>query len=156
MSNGCTRPGERHTINGGKVQFPTMFRNANTTQQNFAERESIAKVSEAAKIHRKNCRKSRLGHHGMKPAGSINDKSAMKLSTRQPSSKSLPAKRILGQYFLDFGQRDFTYKTCRACGLVYAAGLDEDEKVHAKYHKNRLSGIAFQVRSLPRSTMLFR
>ena len=60
------------TINGGKVQFPTLFRNANTTHKNFGGRELIAKVSEAASVHRKNCRKSRFGRHGMKPAGSTN------------------------------------------------------------------------------------
>ncbi|CAM6126574.1 unnamed protein product [Calypogeia fissa] len=58
--------------------------------------------------------------------------------------KTLAPKRVIGQYFLDLGQSDFSYTTCRTCGLFYARGHENDEKVHKTFHKNRTQGITFK------------
>lgn len=55
-----------------------------------------------------------------------------------------PAKRCR-QYFLDLGQADFTHTTCRVCGLVYARGLESDEKLHSSFHRSQLKGIHYKV-----------
>jgi len=39
-----------------------------------------------------------------------------------------------GQYFLDFGQKDFTLRECKECGLVYAPGMQQDEALHREHH----------------------
>lgn len=54
-----------------------------------------------------------------------------------------PAKRCR-QYFLDLGQADFTHTTCRVCGLVYARGLESDEKLHSSFHRSQLKGIHYK------------
>ncbi|KAL3700580.1 hypothetical protein R1sor_018602 [Riccia sorocarpa] len=51
-------------------------------------------------------------------------------------------KRAAGQYFLDLGQKDFSYSTCPVCGLFYARGLEDDEAVHKVFHRNRTKGIS--------------
>lgn len=48
------------------------------------------------------------------------------------------------QFFLDLGQADFSYSTCKICGLFYARGHGEDEKLHAMFHKGYLRGIQFK------------
>ncbi|MCO5586986.1 hypothetical protein L7F22_040931 [Adiantum nelumboides] len=48
------------------------------------------------------------------------------------------------QYFLDFGQTDFTCSICKICGLLYARGHSEDERLHACFHKRYLLGISFK------------
>ncbi|KAG0584690.1 hypothetical protein KC19_3G228300 [Ceratodon purpureus] len=55
----------------------------------------------------------------------------------------LPAKRSR-QLFLDLGQADFTHTTCRICGLVYARGLEIDEKLHKSFHRSQLKGIHYK------------
>ena len=55
-------------------------------------------------------------------------------------------KRRLEQYFLDFGQKDMTCKSCNSCGFVYSVGLEDDEKMHALFHKTYTFGVAFMVR----------
>lgn len=40
------------------------------------------------------------------------------------------------QTHLDLGQRNFYSTRCRTCGLVYTPGKDEDDRLHAAYHKN--------------------
>eukprot|EP00249_Psilotum_nudum_P018619 c26889_g1_i2 orf=877-2010(+) len=57
-------------------------------------------------------------------------------------------KRGLRQYFLDLGQSDFSYTTCQICGLLYACGQEDDEKLHATFHKNCLVGIRFKVKEV--------
>ncbi|KAG6542192.1 hypothetical protein Mapa_016425 [Marchantia paleacea] len=57
---------------------------------------------------------------------------------------ALKPKRVIGQYFLDLGQKDFSYSTCPVCGLFYARGLENDEVVHRVFHKNRTQGIQFK------------
>ena len=59
----------------------------------------------------------------------------------------LPAKRSR-QLFLDLGQADFTHTTCRICGLVYARGLEIDEKLHKSFHRSQLKGIHYKVHIL--------
>ncbi|XP_024527966.1 protein CHROMOSOME TRANSMISSION FIDELITY 7 [Selaginella moellendorffii] len=49
-----------------------------------------------------------------------------------------------GQYFLDFGQSDFSQSACKVCGLVYARGQENDTKVHEIFHRNFLRGIQFK------------
>lgn len=56
-----------------------------------------------------------------------------------------PTKRVRGQYFLDLGQADFSHTTCSSCGLVYARGLESDEKLHTSFHRSQLKGIHFKV-----------
>ncbi|EFJ32108.1 hypothetical protein SELMODRAFT_4751, partial [Selaginella moellendorffii] len=48
------------------------------------------------------------------------------------------------QYFLDFGQSDFSQSACKVCGLVYARGQENDTKVHEIFHRNFLRGIQFK------------
>eukprot|EP00897_Mesotaenium_endlicherianum_P007966 jgi/Mesen1/7198/ME000371S06284 len=55
-----------------------------------------------------------------------------------------PAEGIKRQYFLDFGQQDFSYTTCRICKLMYASGLEEDERVHTSFHQSHVKGIALE------------
>ncbi|KAK9864626.1 hypothetical protein WJX84_001662 [Apatococcus fuscideae] len=57
-------------------------------------------------------------------------------SPRQP--------KPLTQMHLDFGQADFSVKTCSACHMQYAPGEPKDEKTHAAYHAALLTGIRFQ------------
>jgi N-acetyltransferase len=58
-----------------------------------------------------------------------------------------PSAKRSRQYFLDLGQADFTHTTCRTCGLVYARGLEGDEKIHNSFHRSQLKGISFKVRT---------
>lgn len=59
----------------------------------------------------------------------------------------LPGKRSR-QLFLDLGQADFTHTTCRTCGLVYARGLESDEKLHKSFHRSQQKGIHYKVNNL--------
>ncbi|KAL2651121.1 hypothetical protein R1flu_019249 [Riccia fluitans] len=53
-------------------------------------------------------------------------------------------KQAAGQYFLDLGQKDFSYSTCPVCGMFYARGQEDDEAVHKIFHRNRTKGISFK------------
>jgi hypothetical protein len=64
-----------------------------------------------------------------------------------PKKMTAP-KRVIGQYFLDLGQSDFSHSTCPTCGLFYARGHESDEKIHKAFHKNCTQGIMFKVLSL--------
>ncbi|GBG91823.1 hypothetical protein CBR_g53714 [Chara braunii] len=55
------------------------------------------------------------------------------------------------QYFLDAGQSDFTCTTCHVCGLVYARGVEQDEKVHIRIHRRHLEGIRFELGEILRT-----
>ncbi|BBM98757.1 N-acetyltransferase [Marchantia polymorpha subsp. ruderalis] len=70
---------------------------------------------------------------------------SIRLKSNMGSKKTvaLKPKRVTGQYFLDLGQKDFSYSTCPVCGLFYARGLENDEIVHRVFHKNRTQGIQF-------------
>ena len=46
----------------------------------------------------------------------------------------------------DFLQADFAFSTCSACGMLYAKGQDDDEKLHAAFHSSCTQGISFQAR----------
>lgn len=50
------------------------------------------------------------------------------------------------QLHLDLGQRDFACTRCATCGLLYARGAVEDEKLHRQHHAAATQGISFQVR----------
>lgn len=47
--------------------------------------------------------------------------------------------------FLKVGQSDFLLHTCKVCSFQYAAGDEEDEKVHRTFHKNYTHGLPFKV-----------
>ncbi|XP_077230582.1 protein CHROMOSOME TRANSMISSION FIDELITY 7-like isoform X2 [Tasmannia lanceolata] len=72
-------------------------------------------------------------------------------------SRILNKKRSYAQYHLALGQSDFLLHRCSVCGLKYACGDENDEKVHKAFHKNYYQGIQFKgwrnerVVSVPRS-----
>jgi hypothetical protein len=43
-------------------------------------------------------------------------------------------------------QRDFSASKCAVCGMVYAKGHEEDEKLHRSFHSSAVQGLRFQVR----------
>ena len=55
-------------------------------------------------------------------------------------------KRNYAQFHLELGQPDFLLHTCSVCGMMYARGNDEDEKVHRAYHKSYSGGVPFKVK----------
>lgn len=55
-----------------------------------------------------------------------------------------PNKRSFTQLHLDVGQANFACITCSMCGLIYAKGEANDEKVHALFHANCTQGVKFQ------------
>ncbi|ONM16237.1 N-acetyltransferase ESCO1 [Zea mays] len=57
-------------------------------------------------------------------------------------------KRNYAQLHLELGQPDFVLHTCSVCGMMYARGNDEDEKVHRAYHKSYSEGVPFKVREV--------
>ncbi|XP_042022740.1 protein CHROMOSOME TRANSMISSION FIDELITY 7-like [Salvia splendens] len=60
------------------------------------------------------------------------------------SSEVLNKKRNYAQMFLKVGQSDFLLHTCKVCSFQYAAGDEEDEKVHRTFHKNYTHGLPFK------------
>ncbi|KAK3146737.1 hypothetical protein QOZ80_3BG0271080 [Eleusine coracana subsp. coracana] len=54
-------------------------------------------------------------------------------------------KRTYAQFHLDLGQSDFVLHTCSVCGMMYARGNEDDEKVHKAYHKNYFEGVPFKL-----------
>jgi hypothetical protein len=44
-------------------------------------------------------------------------------------------------------QADFACKTCKVCGMTYAPGAAEDERLHAAHHQTLVQGIRFQARA---------
>uniref|UniRef100_A0ACD5USX7 Uncharacterized protein n=2 Tax=Avena sativa TaxID=4498 RepID=A0ACD5USX7_AVESA len=59
-------------------------------------------------------------------------------------AKVLNKKRSYGQFHLELGQPDFLLHMCAVCGMMYARGNDEDEKVHGAYHKSYFQGVPFK------------
>ncbi|CAL5068691.1 unnamed protein product [Urochloa decumbens] len=53
-------------------------------------------------------------------------------------------KRSYAQFHLELGQPDFVLHTCSVCGMMYARGNDDDEKVHKAYHKTYFEGVPFK------------
>jgi hypothetical protein len=45
------------------------------------------------------------------------------------------------QTFLDLGQKNFDLKTCKLCGMMYAPGKIEDEKIHRKVCKSLIKSM---------------
>ena len=64
-------------------------------------------------------------------------KSVQKIHDKRakPLKRSVPKKSRLEQTFLDLGQKNFDLKTCKLCGMMYAPGKREDEKIHSKVCK---------------------
>ncbi|XP_028547976.1 protein CHROMOSOME TRANSMISSION FIDELITY 7 isoform X2 [Dendrobium catenatum] len=58
--------------------------------------------------------------------------------------RNLSKKRRYEQYHLDFGQSDFILYSCSVCGLMYSRGVEEDERVHRKFHQDYDRGIQFK------------
>jgi hypothetical protein len=54
-------------------------------------------------------------------------------------------KRTYAQFHLELGQSDFVLHTCSVCGMMYARGNDDDEKVHKAYHRSYFEGVPFKV-----------
>ncbi|CAL1360401.1 unnamed protein product [Linum trigynum] len=68
-----------------------------------------------------------------------------KPDSRNPGSgKVLNKKRSYAQLHLDLGQSDFNLRSCSSCGFHYAAGDEQDEKVHKSFHRNFTQGIPFR------------
>ncbi|KAK1684028.1 hypothetical protein QYE76_044876 [Lolium multiflorum] len=59
-------------------------------------------------------------------------------------AKVLNKKRSYGQFHLELGQPDFLLHACAVCGMMYARGNDEDEKVHRAYHRTYFQGVPFK------------
>ncbi|XP_047064521.1 protein CHROMOSOME TRANSMISSION FIDELITY 7-like [Lolium rigidum] len=59
-------------------------------------------------------------------------------------AKVLSKKRSYGQFHLELGQPDFLLHACAVCGMMYARGNDEDEKVHRAYHRTYFQGVPFK------------
>eukprot|EP00850_Spirogloea_muscicola_P020472 SM000217S06854 [mRNA] locus=s217:147123:148968:+ [translate_table: standard] len=96
------------------------------------------------------CRGGRAspGLSGKRVAVSVSGDAAQRAS--KPSARLRPCapagKRRAqgGQLFLDLGQADFSSTTCRACGLLYAPGLPQDEQLHASFHRRATGGVPFE------------
>ena len=48
------------------------------------------------------------------------------------------------QLFIDAGQRDFTSKTCKVCGMVFCPGLSSEEELHRRFHRETVEGIEWR------------
>ncbi|OIV95834.1 hypothetical protein TanjilG_06810 [Lupinus angustifolius] len=53
-------------------------------------------------------------------------------------------KRSYAQFHLDCGQSDFLLRNCSTCGVKFAPGDAEDEKMHNDFHKSYTLGIQFR------------
>ncbi|KAF0891825.1 hypothetical protein E2562_011004 [Oryza meyeriana var. granulata] len=58
--------------------------------------------------------------------------------------KVLNKKRSYAQFHLELGQPDFLLHMCSVCGMMYARGNDDDEKVHKAFHKGYFEGVPFK------------
>uniref|UniRef100_A0A0D9UWV1 N-acetyltransferase domain-containing protein n=1 Tax=Leersia perrieri TaxID=77586 RepID=A0A0D9UWV1_9ORYZ len=58
--------------------------------------------------------------------------------------KVLNKKRNYAQFHLELGQPNFLLHMCSVCGMMYARGNNDDEKVHKAYHKSYLEGVTFK------------
>lgn len=58
--------------------------------------------------------------------------------------KVLNKKRNYAQFHLELGQSNFLLHMCSVCGMMYARGNDDDEKVHKAYHKSYFEGVPFK------------
>ncbi|KAL9666290.1 hypothetical protein QQ045_000618 [Rhodiola kirilowii] len=70
------------------------------------------------------------------------------MPTKNPKSlvgsRSLNKKRSYAQLHLELGQSDFLLHSCSICGLKYAPGEADDEKLHTTFHKNYTHGLPFK------------
>ncbi|KAH6769687.1 protein CTF7 [Perilla frutescens var. hirtella] len=89
---------------------------------------------------------------GSEPEGGSNSKSSkrhdlegkwIKLEQGK-SGKVLNKKRKYAQLFLEVGQSDFLFHTCKVCSFQYSPGDEVDEKVHKTFHKNYTHGLPFK------------
>eukprot|EP00250_Pteridium_aquilinum_P026711 c33472_g1_i1 orf=138-1253(+) len=88
------------------------------------------------------------GRRKRRPPSSDTDDHEFVLQQRKEQSPPLTLnstrRENYKQYFLDFGQLDFSYSTCKICGLLYARGHSDDEKLHTLFHKRYLRGVSFK------------
>lgn len=61
----------------------------------------------------------------------------------------------LQQMFLDFGQKNFSSRSCLECGMVWCPGLPEEESLHARRHKRYTHGVEFRGWKGERATRTF-
>uniref|UniRef100_A0A7N0V7N5 Uncharacterized protein n=1 Tax=Kalanchoe fedtschenkoi TaxID=63787 RepID=A0A7N0V7N5_KALFE len=72
------------------------------------------------------------------------------VTNQKPSvgCRSLNKKRSYAQLHLELGQSDFLLHSCSICGLKYAPGEVDDEKLHKTFHKNYSLGLPFKVQEI--------
>ncbi|TVU15367.1 hypothetical protein EJB05_38885, partial [Eragrostis curvula] len=79
--------------------------------------------------------------HGQRSAGAAEEKPGPKNSS---GGELRSKKRTYAQFHLELGQSDFLLHTCSVCGMMYARGNEDDEKVHKAYHKSYFEGVPFK------------
>jgi hypothetical protein len=47
------------------------------------------------------------------------------------------------QLYLDLGQKNFGHCICTVCSMTYAKGNEDDETLHARFHRSFLDGLRF-------------
>lgn len=71
-----------------------------------------------------------------------------KNNVEAPKSNHRPQKKRktddMRQLFIDAGQRDFSARACKVCGMVFCPGLEPDEALHKKVHANAVEGVEFR------------
>lgn len=80
------------------------------------------------------------GEETVKKHNSVN----LSVKPASNSSRNFNKKRNYAQFHLELGQSDFLLHSCSICGIKYAPGDEEDEKVHKTFHKNYTHGIQFR------------
>ncbi|CAN1133932.1 Protein CHROMOSOME TRANSMISSION FIDELITY 7 [Linum perenne] len=60
------------------------------------------------------------------------------------TGRDLNKKRSYAQLYLEFGQSDFNFRNCSACGWNYSPGDEKDEKDHNVFHRDYTRGIQFR------------
>ncbi|XP_077547132.1 establishment of cohesion [Haemaphysalis longicornis] len=61
----------------------------------------------------------------------------------QMPKKFIAATSDPSQLIIDAGQKKFGHTTCSTCGMVYAVGDVDDEKLHMKHHQSFLAVVKF-------------
>ncbi|CAN6230041.1 unnamed protein product [Urochloa humidicola] len=82
--------------------------------------------------------------HGQGTGGAAAEAEAKRKHSGGGRSQLVSKKRSYAQFHLELGQPDFVLHTCSVCGMMYARGNDDDEKVHKAYHKNYFEGVPFK------------
>ncbi|CAL5031211.1 unnamed protein product [Urochloa decumbens] len=81
---------------------------------------------------------------GQGSGGSAAEAEAKRKPKDRGRGELVSRKRSYAQFHLELGQPDFVLHTCSVCGMMYARGNDDDEKVHKAYHKTYFEGVPFK------------